>query len=134
MRGRGLSPVSCGWLPPRGTCSPPHRVSHRGNHMIRKHDNRVWHTIKGFTRQGMEGRSPVRRGRAVLKRPGIIHMEEEQCRRGRHASPGVGEHEGKGAVSNKPTHCPRSRRAAWKEPTHSSRKRGVVLEGGSNPC
>ena len=31
-------------------CIQPHRASHKGNHMIREHDNKVQHVIKGFTR------------------------------------------------------------------------------------
>ena len=49
----------------------------------------------------------------------MIHREEEQCRQCRHTSPGVGKHEGKGAVLNGSTHCPRSQ--------------GVVTEGVNNP-
>ena len=69
----------------------------------------------------------------MSKRPRMIHREEEQCRQGRHTSPGVGKHEGKGAVLNRSTQCPHNRGAAWKEPTRSSRRRGVVLEEGDNP-
>ncbi|CCF50979.1 uncharacterized protein UHO2_04520 [Ustilago hordei] len=50
MQGRGPSSVSCGWLSHRGACSQPHGACHRGNHMVREHDNKVYHMIRGFTR------------------------------------------------------------------------------------
>ncbi|SAM77697.1 uncharacterized protein UBRO_20549 [Ustilago bromivora] len=50
MQGRGPSSVSHGWLPHRETCSQPPGAHHRGGHIVRGHDNKVYHMIRGFTR------------------------------------------------------------------------------------
>ena len=86
--------------------------------MSKEHDRRSDMRAKDSQDKEQEDGHRLENG-SCAKRPGTNHKEEEQCRRGRHASPGEEEHESRGAVSRKPTCCSSGRGAASKESTHS---------------